>query len=304
MNLSAVVNQLVSLFLMMLVGYLSARAGVVTPEFRKRLSSFTLTTAAPCIIISSVLESESSSATMLSAVGVAVLFFLLMIVFAAVLVRLVRTKPDERGLDQMMLIFTNVGFMGIPVVQSIYGPDGVARLSMFILIFNIVFFSYGVLLITRGAKFSLKSMLNSCIIAALIGLLFGVTGWHLPAPIEDTLSAIGAMNTPLAMIIIGASVAHSDLHAALTNPRLYRVCLLSMLVMPLLTLLVMLPLPLDRMLVGISVLLAGMPIAGNCGMICDIYRPNDLTASHAVMVSTLMSGVTLPLLCALLAAVL
>ncbi len=304
MNLSAVVNQLVSLFLMMLVGYLSARAGVVTPEFRKRLSSFTLTTAAPCIIISSVLESESSSATMLSAVGVAVLFFLLMIVFAAVLVRLVRTKPDERGLDQMMLIFTNVGFMGIPVVQSIYGPDGVARLSMFILIFNIVFFSYGVLLITRGAKFSLKSMLNSCIIAALIGLLFGVTGWHLPAPIEDTLAAIGAMNTPLAMIIIGASVAHSDLRAALTNPRLYRVCLLSMIVMPLLTLLVMLPLPLDRMLVGISVLLAGMPIAGNCGMICDIYRPNDLTASHAVMVSTLMSGVTLPLLCALLAAVL
>lgn len=304
MNLSAVVNQLVSLFLMMLVGYLSARAGVVTPEFRKRLSSFTLTTAAPCIIISSVLESESSSATMLSAVGVAVLFFLLMIVFAAVLVRLVRTKPDERGLDQMMLIFTNVGFMGIPVVQSIYGPGGVARLSMFILVFNIIFFSYGVLLITRGAKFSLKNMLNSCIIAALIGLLFGVTGWHLPAPVEDTLSAIGAMNTPLAMIIIGASVAHSDLRAALTNPRLYRVCLLSMLVMPLLTLLVMLPLPLDRMLVGISVLLAGMPIAGNCGMICDIYRPNDLTASHAVMVSTLMSGVTLPLLCALLAAVL
>lgn len=304
MNLSAVVNQLVSLFLMMLVGYLSARAGVVTPEFRKRLSSFTLTTAAPCIIISSVLESESSSATMLSAVGVAVLFFLLMIVFAAVLVRLVRTKPDERGLDQMMLIFTNVGFMGIPVVQSIYGPGGVARLSMFILVFNIIFFSYGVLLITRGAKFSLKNMLNSCIIAALIGLLFGVTGWHLPAPVEDTLSAIGAMNTPLAMIIIGASVAHSDLRAALTNPRLYRVCLLSMLVMPLLTLLAMLPLPLDRMLVGISVLLAGMPIAGNCGMICDIYRPNDLTASHAVMVSTLMSGVTLPLLCALLAAVL
>lgn len=304
MNLSAVVNQLVSLFLMMLVGYLSARAGVVTPEFRKRLSSFTLTTAAPCIIISSVLESESSSATMLSAVGVAVLFFLLMIVFAAVLVRLVRTKPDERGLDQMMLIFTNVGFMGIPVVQSIYGPGGVARLSMFILVFNIIFFSYGVLLITRGAKFSLKNMLNSCIIAALIGLLFGVTGWHLPAPVEDTLSAIGAMNTPLAMIIIGASVAHSDLRAALTNPRLYRVCLLSMLVMPLLTLLVMLPLPFDRMLVGISVLLAGMPIAGNCGMICDIYRPNDLTASHAVMVSTLMSGVTLPLLCALLAAVL
>ena len=149
MNLSAVINQLISLFLMMLAGYIVARVGIMTPEFRKRLSSFTLNTAAPCIIISSVLESDSSPMTMISATGVGVLFFLLMIVFAAVLVRLVRTKPEDRGLDQLMLIFTNVGFMGIPVVQSVYGPDGVARLSMFILIFNLFFFSYGVLLITK-----------------------------------------------------------------------------------------------------------------------------------------------------------
>lgn len=304
MNLSSVINQLISLFLMMLAGYIVARVGIMTPEFRKRLSTFTLNSAAPCIIISSVLESDSSPMTMLSAAGIGVVFFILMIIFAAVLVRIVRTKPEDSGLDQMMLIFTNVGFMGIPVIQSVYGPDGVARLSMFILIFNLFFFSYGVLLITKGAKFSLKNMVNTCIIAALIGLTFGVTGWHLPEAIETTLASIGSMNTPLAMMIIGASVAHSDLHAALTNPRLYRICLLSMIVMPLLMLLVMLPLPIDRVLVGISVLLAGMPIAGNCGMICDIYRPNDATASHAVLVSTLVSGVTLPLLCAVIAAVL
>ena len=304
MNLSAVITQLLSLFLMMLAGYIVARAGIMTPEFRKRLSSFTLNTAAPCIILSSVLESDSSPLTMLSAAGIGVLFFILMILLAALLVRLLRIKPEERGLDQLMLIFTNVGFMGIPVIQSVYGADGVARLSMFILIFNIVFFSYGVLLVTSGAKFNPKNLLNACIISAALGLLFGVTGWHLPAAVEVTLASIGSMNTPLAMMIIGATVAHSDLRAALTNPRLYRVCLLSMVVMPLLMLLLMRPLPIDRMLVGISVLLAGMPIAGNCGMICDIYRPNDATASHAVLVSTLLSGVTLPLLCALIAVVL
>ena len=304
MNLSAVISQLMSLFLMMLAGYLIARVGIMTPEFRKRLSSFTLNTAAPCIIISSVLESDSSPMAMISAAGTGVLFFILMILFAAGLVRLMRTKPEESGLDQLMLIFTNVGFMGIPVIQSVYGPDGVALLSMFILIFNLFFFSYGVHLITRGTPFSLKSMLNACIIAALLGLTFGVTGWHLPEAVEITLASIGSMNTPLAMMIIGASVAHSDLRAAMTNPRLYRICLLSMVVMPLLMLLVMRPLPIDRMLVGISVLLAGMPIAGNCGMICDLYLPGDMTGSHAVLVSTLLSGITLPLLCALIAVVL
>ena len=304
MNLLAVINQLISLFLMMLAGFVSARAGVITPDFRKKLSTFTLSTAAPGVVISSVLTSDSNPLKMLGALGMSVFFFALVSLFAAVIVRVFRVRREEAGLDQLMLIFTNVGFMGIPVVQSIYGPNGVALLSMFILIFNLFFFSYGVLLITKGATFSLKNMVNACIVAALIGLTFGVTGWHLPEAIETTLASIGAMNTPLAMMIIGASVAHSDLRAAMTNPRLYRICLVSMVVMPLLMLLAMRPLPIDRMLVGISVLLAGMPIAGNCGMICDIYRPTDMTASHAVLVSTLLSGVTLPLLCALIAVVL
>ena len=194
--------------------------------------------------------------------------------------------------------------MGIPVVQSIYGPNGVALLSMFILIFNLFFFSYGVLLISSSAKFNWRSLVNACIIAALVGLLFGVTGWHLPGPVENTMASVGAMNTPLAMMIIGASMAHSDVRKALTNRRMYRVCLLSMFLMPLLVLMVVRFMPVDPMLAGICVLLAAMPIAGNCGMLSDIYTPEDMTASHCVMVSTLMSGVSLPLVCALIAAAL
>ena len=300
MNVSGVIHQLISLFLMMFAGYIVARAGIVTPEFRKRLSTFTLNSAAPCIILSSVLESESSSGAMLGAAGMGVVFYLLMIAFAALIVRVLRIPTEQRNLDQMMLIFTNVGFMGIPVVQSIYGPDGVALLSMFILVFNLFFFSYGVLLISGGLKLNLRVLLNACIFSALLGLLFGVTGWRLPGPVENTLASIGSMNTPLAMMVIGASVAHSDIRKALTNMRMYRVCLLSMFLMPVLILMVVRFLPIDPMLAGICVLLAAMPIAGNCGMVSDIYTPDDMTASHSVMVSTLMSGLSLPLICTLI----
>ena len=134
--------------------------------------------------------------------------------------------------------------------------------------------------------------------------LFGITGWHLPAPVESTLASVGAMNTPLAMMVIGASMAHSDVRTAMTNPRMYRVCLLSMFLMPVLVLLVVMFMPIDPMLAGISVLLAAMPIAGNCAMLSDIYTPEDMTASHCVMVSTLMSAVSLPVVCAMIAAVL
>ena len=289
---------------MMFVGYAVARAGIMTPEFRARLSSYTLSCVAPFAILSAGLESDSTPMTMLSAVGVSFVFYVFMVIFAAILVRLVRTKKEDRGWDQLMLIFTNVGFMGIPVIQSIYGTDGVARLSMFILMFNLFFFSYGVLLIASGEKINFKAMINPCIIGALCGLFCGTTGFHFPAVIEDTMAAIGAMNTPLAMMIIGGSVAHSDVRAALRNPRLYRVTALRMLAMPVLILLVMIPLPLDRMLVGISVLLAAMPIAGNCSMVANIYAPGDMSSSHATIISTLLSAATLPLVCALLTALL
>lgn len=304
MNLSAVISQLAALFLMILAGYISARADLISPQFRQKLSSLALNTSAPCIILSSVLESESGSADMAAAVGVGVFFFALMIALAALLVRVCRVPRAQRGLDQLMLVFTNVGFMGIPVVQSIYGPTGVALLSMFILIFNLCFFSYGVLLISGGLSLNPRALLNTCIVAALLALLFGLTGWHLPAPVETALSAIGAMNTPLAMMIIGASIAHSDLRAAFSSPRLYLVSLLRMAVMPLCILGIVAVLPIPRMLAGICVALAAMPVAGNCAMISDLYTPEDMTASQAVMLTTLLSAVTLPLICAAMLAVL
>ena len=301
MNLSAVINQLISLFLMIFTGYIAARAGIITPDFRKRLSSFTLNTAAPCVVVSAVLDGDSNPLQMLGAVGMAVFFYAFMSFLAAVIVRLLRVRREEAGLDQLMLIFTNVGFMGIPVVQSIYGMQGVALVSMFILIFNLYCFSYGVLLISSSAKFNWRSLCNSCIIAALIALFLALTGWRLPAPVESTLSTIGAMNTPLAMMIIGASMAHSDIRKALSNPRMYLICMLSMFVMPVLTLLAVMFMPIDPMLAGVTVLMATMPVAGNCAMLSDIHTPHDMTASHCVMVSTLMSAVSLPLMCALIA---
>jgi len=304
MNLSGVIMQLISLFLMIFVGYIVAHCGIMTPEFRARLSSFTLSCVAPFAILSSVLESDTPPATMISAVGMAFLFYLLMCVCAAVLVRLVRTKKEDRGWDQLMIIFTNVGFMGIPVIQSVYGAGGVARLSMFILMFNLFFFSYGMLLIASGEKINFKAMLNPCIIGALCGLICGVTGLHFPRVIESTMSAIGAMNTPLAMMIIGGSLAHSDVRTSLKNPRLYRVCFLRMVITPLLILLATRFLPVEPMLIGISVLLASMPVAGNCAMIANIYAPSDMTASHATIISTLASALTLPAICALLTVVL
>ena len=157
---------------------------------------------------------------------------------------------------------------------------------------------YGLMLVSGNGSINLRQLVNPGVVSALIALLFGLTGWRLPSPVESALSSIGSINTPMAMMVIGSSLAHSDIRAAFSNPRLYRVSLLRLIVMPLVFIGLALVVPINRMLAGICVIVAAMPIAGNCSMLSDIYTPEDMTASHATIVSTLLSGVTLPLLVA------
>ena len=202
MNLSGVIAQLISLFLMMFVGYIAARAQIITPDFRKKLSTFTLSVAAPGVILSSALQSDMPASGMLSVLLIATLFFFIMIPLAALLSRVLSKNAQEKKLDQLMLVFTNVGFMGIPVAQALYGMNGVAMVSMFILTFNLAFFSYGLMLISGEMTFNLRSLCNPCIFAALGALFFALTGLHLPAPVEDTLASIGSMGGPGAALVM------------------------------------------------------------------------------------------------------
>lgn len=302
MAIMNVLSQMISLFMMMFVGFLAAKVRLIEPDFRRNLSSLVLNTACPCIIVSSVLKSSGAPSAMVATLGVSVVFYAVMIVLVFLLVHIVPTPPAERRLDQLMLVCTNLIFMGIPIIQSFYGAEGVSLLSMFILLFNFLVFTYGVMMV-GGSDIKLKQLCNPGVFSALLALFFGVTGLRLPAPVENTLSTIGAVNTPLAMMIIGASLAHSDILAAVSNPRLYRVSLLRLILIPLLMMGLVSVLPIDRMLAGICVIVSAMPISSNCGMLCDVYTPQDMTASHAIIISTLMSAVTLPVIVVLMGVV-
>lgn len=111
MAVSGIIFQMITLFIMMFAGYLAARAGLISPSFRRGLSSLVLSTAFPCCIVSSVLQSGGAPGDMVVALGVSVAFFALMIALAAVLVCIVPTPKPERSLDQLMLVFTNLAFM-------------------------------------------------------------------------------------------------------------------------------------------------------------------------------------------------
>lgn len=181
MAIANVLSQMVSLFLMMFVGFLAAKVGLIEPDFRRKLSSLVLNTACPCIIVSSVLKSGGAPSAMVATLGISVVFYAVMIVLAFLLVHIVPTPPSERHLDQLMLVCTNLIFMGIPIIQSFYGAEGVSLLSMFILLFNFLVFTYGVMMV-GGSDIKLEHLCNPGVFSALLALFFGVTGLRLPRP--------------------------------------------------------------------------------------------------------------------------
>lgn len=160
MAIANVLSQMVSLFLMMFVGFLAAKVGLIEPDFRRKLSSLVLNTACPCIIVSSVLKSGGAPSAMVATLGISVVFYAVMIVLAFLLVHIVPTPPSERHLDQLMLVCTNLIFMGIPIIQSFYGAEGVSLLSMFILLFNFLVFTYGVMMV-GGQRHQAQTSLQS-----------------------------------------------------------------------------------------------------------------------------------------------
>ena len=159
MAIMNVLSQMISLFMMMFVGFLAAKVGLIEPDFRRKLSSLVLNTACPCIIVSSVLKSGGAPSAMVATLGMSIVFYAVMIVLAFLLVHIVPTPPAERRLDQLMFVCTNLIFMGIPIIQSFYGAEGVSLLSMFILLFNFLVFTYGVVMV-GGSDIKLKQLCN------------------------------------------------------------------------------------------------------------------------------------------------
>lgn len=299
MAVSGIIFQMITLFIMMFAGYLAARAGLISPSFRRGLSSLVLSTAFPCCIVSSVLQSGGRARRHGRRPGRKR--------------RVLRADDCAGRRARVHRAHAQTGAQSGPADGSCLptsrswafrsfrrstGAQGVAMLSMFLLVFNFLVFTYGVMLVSGNGSINLRQLVNPGVVSALIALLFGLTGWRLPSPVESALSSIGSINTPMAMMVIGSSLAHSDIRAAFSNPRLVS----------------REPAAPDRHAAGlyrprarrsdqphacgICVIVAAMPIAGNCSMLSDIYTPEDMTASHATIVSTLLSGVTLPLLVA------
>ena len=311
-----VFNQMISLFLLMLTGYLANRFGVIDKTFESKVSRFIVNISLPATILNAVTGSDMPHDQEM-----------LPIFIAAVSIFLV-----PHVVCHFILNYSNLGFMGIPIISTLYGGEYVLHVSIFMMTFNLSLFSYGVYLLSRDASenrsisaaaasgkvlsqnpdsasesgqktsgFSVKKLLSPGILSAFLAIGIYLLDIRLPQHAVSLFSTVGATTTPLAMIVIGSTLAGVKFSTVFTDKELYLFSFLKLLVLPLITFFVLRFFSKDRTLLEISTILSGCPIAGNVSMLCMEYNRDVTLVSKGICISTLISMVSIPVVAALVA---
>ena len=292
-ELLIVVGQVVTLFLMMGVGFVLAKKGWFSRETSNQCTQLILYVVGPCIIITK-LQIEASAAVvhtmLMAALGMA-LTYVVMVPLSQLLFR--RENADTRVVRRFGITYANNSFMGLPLLAGVLGDEALLFGVISMLVFFVFQWTHGVLLM--GGRLNVRSaVLNPGIIAILIGLLLFAVGFSIPAPVYSAMDFMGSLNTPLAMVIIGAQMARSDILGVLKKPMLYLTAAIKLLFVPALTCVLLLPLHLEPLSYCACVVLSACPTAGVTSMFAQIFHRDEETAAQMVTLSTLLSIVTLP----------
>ena len=301
----SVILEVAVILILILVGYFTVKKGMFTKESLGSITSFLLYIVTPCLIVSSFLSAEPGKLdgwTMLLAV---VLPALSIVISIAVSYLFFRREPlGRRRVLRFSTVFCNVGFMGIPLVEGIVGSEGVLYGSFFIAVFNIFCWTYGYVMM-GGGKVRLKALLlNPGVIGIVIGLPLYLLDVPVPALFVEPVELISALNTPLAMIVVGGYIAQVKLRAFVSDLAVYKMAVLRLVVAPLLYLVLVWLLRPDETLLMSTVIQAATPVAANCVLFAVQFGSDAELASKSVAVSTALSVVTIPLLTVLVQALL
>ncbi|MCD8117579.1 MAG: AEC family transporter [Oscillospiraceae bacterium] len=305
MEISSVFEQMLVLLILLLVGVAAAKTGVVDQETNRRLTRFALVFPQSAQIISSVVgeDLDITAGQLVGVFGAACVMYGVLIALGFLTPVLYRFKKEDRGIYSFMTIFGNVGFMGFPVAETLFGSKGLFYAAILNMPFNLLAYTLGISLLHKGqgkTKISWRQLVNAPLVSAVIAIILLLTKLHIPEPVADAIDLLGDTIVPLAMIIIGASLGSQKLGEVFGDWRSYAFAPVRLLVAPVLVWAALRLFITDTVLLGTMTVLAAMPVASFATMLSIQYGGNERIASRTVFVTTVLSVVTIPIVCWLL----
>ncbi|MBN9647701.1 AEC family transporter [Terrisporobacter glycolicus] len=300
MDIGVIVNQMLVLFIVMIIGYITNKKNILDVNVNKKISSLLLNITAPALILSSVVNRDKAGdpKLVLDIAVLAIILYAILPFLGIVLAKILKVPKEDENLYQFMTIFSNVGFVGFPVIESIFGSEAVFFAAIINLVFNVFCYSYGIYLISESNKlsFDIKTLINPGIIVSIIAIIIYITNMEVPLVIKETTSMIGGITTPLAMMLIGSSLGEIPIKEVFLEKRLYPYTFIKQIIMPIIFFLILKPFVTNELILGIIIIVSAMPVATITIMFCNEYEGNISLASKTIFITTLCSVVTIPAL--------
>ncbi len=298
-------QQMIVLFIYIVIGYGAARKGVIDEAFSKKVSWVVVNVANPALTVSAVVNGDGmiKGSDLLLTARLAVMILGGMIVFSRFFPWIFRVKGELRKPYILMTSFNNIGFMGFPVIVAVYGEEALLYAAVFSMLFNVLIYTYGIQTIREDGehKIQWKQIINIGVIGSVFAIGIYLAEIPTPAFFNTTMSGLGGLTAPLSMMVIGSSLTNIPVRELFIDMKLLSYSLVKLLVVPIIAMFIINTLVDNEMLCGVCMVMLATPAASMTAMLASQYgnEKSAFLAAKGVALTTLLSVVTIPLVSAI-----
>jgi len=305
MDIHVVINQMIQLFIILGLGYFLNKIKRFDNNLNQKLNKLLLNVTTPALILSSVSSAHQSgdNGEVIFVFIVAIIIFACLPLISYILVRIMKVPIHQRGIYMFMTVFSNIGFMGFPVMKAIFGNEAVFYTAIFNMIFNFLVFTLGIVLINYGTdnqvKLNAKKLISPGIISSLVAMLIYFSKISVPTVLGSTFDMVGNITTPLAMMLIGSTLANINIKEVFTEFRIYPYTIIKQLLIPIIAYPILHYFISSPLVLGVALINLAMPVGNSAVLFANEYDGDVDLAAKSVFITTLISVFTIPLIVAM-----
>lgn len=303
MDIMVVFQTMLKLFLLLVLGFVLFKCHIFDEYTNKKISALIVNVASPMLIISSIagVEGNDKSIVFLM-IGAGILMYIGFIILGKIINRIFPFPKKDWPVYECMVVFANTGFMGYPVLLDVFGQEAVFYASLIHMAFNFFVYTYAIMCLTKGddSEFikNFKQLLTPGIILIFVGIFIYLFDIQLPSVLMDTVNSIGSLTAPLSMMMIGSSLAVYPIKDSFTDWRSYVFAFVRLIIVPFVTMLVCRLLHINPYYANITIITNAMPVGSMVLMLATQYNANVKIVTRNIVVSTLLSVITIPIVVA------
>lgn len=303
MDIMVVFQTMLKLFLLLILGFVLFKCHIFDEYTNKKISALIVNVASPMLIISSIAGVEGSNKSIVFLmIGAGILMYIGFIILGKIINRIFPFPKKDWPVYECMVVFANTGFMGYPVLLDVFGQEAVFYASLIHMAFNFFVYTYAIMCLTKGDdsefKLNFKQLLTPGIILIFVGIFIYLFDIQLPSVLMDAINSVGSLTAPLSMMMIGSSLAVYPIKDSFTDWRSYVFAFVRLMIVPFVTMIMCRLLHIDAYYANITIITNAMPVGSMVLMLATQYNANVKIVTRNIVVSTLLSVITIPIVVA------